>query len=92
MFRLLIFFIILGLIIVAVYAGIKIVQSLKQTETKKPTTAEDVEHLIDMIKLKITRAELSASEGIEGAEKDLEYWKNQLEEVNKLKQKTSNLK
>jgi|NOAtaT_7_FD_contig_123_20062_length_3424_multi_6_in_0_out_0_5 hypothetical protein len=91
MFRLLIFFVILGLITVTVYAGFKILESFKQND-KKQTTSEEVEHLIEVIKLKITRAEINASEGIEGAEKDLQHWKEELEKVKQIKEKTKNLK
>ena len=91
MFRLLIFFVILGLITVTVYAGFKILESCKQND-KKQTTSEEVEHLIEVIKLKITRAEINASEGIEGAEKDLQHWKEELEKVKQIKEKTKNLK
>jgi hypothetical protein len=88
MFRLLIFFIILGLIILTVYAGFKIIKSFK---IPKPTTTEEIEFLIEKIKIKIMRAELDQMSGIEGAEKDLQYWKDQLTQTQKLKEKTNNL-
>jgi hypothetical protein len=91
MFRLLIFFIILGFLILGIYAGAQIIKSIKPTQRPKPTTAEDIEELITKIKIKITQADLDQMSGIEGAEKELQYWKDQLAQTQELKEKTKNL-
>ena len=90
MFRLLIFFIILGFIILGIYAIIKIITSMGKPKPK-PTTTEDIKDLITKIKIKITQADLDQMSGIEGAEKDLQYWKDQLAQTQSLKEKTKNL-
>jgi len=93
MFKTLIFLIILCFIILLVYSGIKIMSSLqlKKEEPSNNTSHEDIESLINDIKIKILRSEINQRSGIEGAERDLTYWKDQLKITEQLKEKTKNL-
>jgi hypothetical protein len=92
MFKTLIFLIILGFIILLVYSGIKIMSSLQlKKEPSNNTSHEDIENLINDIKIKILRSELNQRNGIEGAERELTYWKDQLNITEQLKEKTKNL-
>lgn len=92
MFKTLIFLIILGFIILLVYSGIKIMSSLQlKKEPSNNTSHEDIENLINDIKIKILRSEINQRSGIEGAERDLTYWKDQLKTTEQLKEKTKNL-
>lgn len=92
MFKTLIFLIILGFIILLVYSGIKIMNSLQLKKGESSNnTHEDIENLINDIKIKILRSEINQRSGIEGAERDLTYWKDQLKITEQLKEKTKNL-
>lgn len=92
MFKTLIFLIILGFIILLVYSGIKIMSSLQlKKEPSNNTSHEDIENLINDIKIKILRSEINQRSGIEGAERELTYWKDQLNITEQLKEKTKNL-
>ena len=93
MFRLLIFFVLLGFVILLTIAIINIIKNMSnknQTKTDK-FGVEEIEHIIDSIKVKITKSEIDAHSGIEGAEKEVQYWKDQLEQTQKLKERTKNL-
>ena len=93
MFRLLIFFVLLGFVILLTIAIINIIKNISnknQTKTDK-FGVEEIEHIIDSIKVKITKSEIDAHSGIEGAEKEVQYWKDQLEQTQKLKERTKNL-
>jgi hypothetical protein len=48
-------------------------------------------HRQNDIKIKILRSEINQRSGIEGAERDLTYWKDQLNITEQLKEKTKNL-
>jgi hypothetical protein len=93
MFKTLIFLIILGFVILLIYSGIKIMSSLqlKNNNSSKDNTPDDIETLINEIKIKILRSEINQRTGIEGAERDLTYWKDQLKITEQLKEKTKNL-
>ncbi len=94
MFRLLIFFILLGFVILLILAITNIIKnmSLKKDQNKLDKLGvEEIEHIIDSIKTKIIKAEIDSYSGIEGAEKEVQYWKDQLEQTQKLKERTKNL-
>ena len=94
MFRLLIFFVLLGFVILLILAITNIVKnmSLKKGQNSPDEFGiEEIEHMIDSIKLKIVKSEMDAYSGIEGAEKEVQYWKDQLEQTQKLKERTKNL-
>lgn len=82
--------------IVLVFVGLLVFsgyQVLKQwgRHLKHKTTTDEIEDLITKIKIKITQADLDQMSGIEGAEKELQYWKDQLAQTQLLKEKTKNL-
>lgn len=94
MFRLLIFFVLVGFVILLILAIVNIIKnmSMKKEQSKLDRLGlEEIEYVIDSIKVKITRAEMDANSGIEGAEKEVQYWKDQLEQTQKLKERTKNL-
>lgn len=94
MFRLLIFFVLVGFVILLILAIVNIIKnmSMKKDQSKLDRLGlEEIEYVIDSIKVKITRAEMDANSGIEGAEKEVQYWKDQLEQTQKLKERTKNL-
>ena len=94
MFRLLIFFVLLGFVILLILAITNIIKnmSFKKNQDKLDRLGvEEIEHIIDSIKIKITKAEIDSYSGIEGAEKEVRYWKDQLEQTQKLKERTKNL-
>jgi hypothetical protein len=94
MFRLLIFFVLLGFVILLTISIINIIKNMStnKNQTKNDKFGvEEIEHIIDSIKFKITKAEMDSHSGIEGAEKEVQYWKDQLEQTQKLKERTKNL-
>jgi beta-lactamase regulating signal transducer with metallopeptidase domain len=79
----------IGLLAVALY---KIFEQFEYRSKEPPkTTADEIEELITKIKVKITQADLDQLSGIDGAEKELQYWKDQLAQTQQLKEKTRNL-
>lgn len=83
-------FIVLGFICLLVFSAYKLIEQLPKKATSK-TTTDEIEDLITKIKIKITQADLDQMSGIEGAEKELQYWKDQLAQTQLLKEKTKNL-
>ena len=92
MFKTLMVFVVLGFIGLLIFSAYQVVKQLsdKPKESKK-TTTDEIEDLITKIKIKITQADLDQMSGIEGAEKELQYWKDQLAQTQLLKEKTKNL-
>ncbi len=93
MFRLLIFFVLLGFVILLILSITNIVKNMTNNDQNNfdKLGVDEIEYIIDSIKIKITRAEMDAHSGIEGAEKEVQYWKDQLEQTKKLKERTKNL-
>lgn len=92
MFKTLMVFVVLGFIGLLIFSAYQVVKQLSdKPKEKKKTTTDEIEDLITKIKIKITQADLDQMSGIEGAEKDLQYWKDQLEQTQLLKEKTKNL-
>lgn len=89
MFKTLMTCIILGFVGLLVFACYQVITDLYSKESK--TTTDEIEDLITKIKIKITQADLDQMSGIEGAEKELQYWKDQLAQTQLLKEKTKNL-
>lgn len=94
MFRLLIFFVIILFVILLIVAIANILKTMslkKREENYTSSMTDDIEYLIERIRLKIIKAETDAASGIEGAEKEIQYWKEELEKTKKLKERTKNL-
>ena len=92
MFKTLMVFVVLGFIGLLIFSAYQVVKQLSD-KPKEPvkTTTDEIEDLITKIKIKITQADLEQMSGIEGAEKELQYWKDQLAQTQLLKEKTKNL-
>ncbi len=92
MFKTLMFCVVLGFVGLLTLAVYNILKQANHRQKEKPkTTTDEIEDLITKIKIKITQADLDQMSGIEGAEKELQYWKDQLSQTQQLKEKTKNL-
>ena len=92
MFKTLMVFVVLGFIGLLIFSAYQVVKQLSdKPKEQKKTTTDEIEDLITKIKIKITQADLDQMSGIEGAEKELQYWKDQLAQTQLLKEKTKNL-
>ena len=91
MFRILIFLIIVALFILFVFSLSQLFKKSEVLKDDKKTTSEEIESLINDVKVKILRAELDQLNGIEGATKEIENLKTQLTKIQELKEKTKNL-
>jgi hypothetical protein len=84
--------IILGFVGLFIFALYKIIGQFQDGKKEpKKTTTDEIEELIAKIKIKIIQADLDQTSGIDGAEKELQYWKDQLAQTQQLKEKTKNL-
>ena len=91
MFKTLMVCIVLVFVGLLVFAGYQVLKQWGRPGQKPKTTTDEIEDLITKIKIKITQADLDQMSGIEGAEKELQYWKDQLAQTQLLKEKTKNL-
>jgi hypothetical protein len=89
MFKLLISFVLIGLLITVGYVIYKVVSDMVKQPIvpRQPDETINIDDVIDELEFKVSRAEIHAEKGIKSAEETLEYLKTELVKARELKSK-----
>jgi hypothetical protein len=89
MFKLLISFVMLGLIFIIGYIAFRLVKEALTPNafTPPPHTNASIDEVIEELEFKVMRAELHAEKGIKSAEETLTYLQSELVKARKIKNK-----